>query len=68
LVEVEDDTMRAEYRYDYTDRRIIKRVWPKSASEAPLVPQSLSTDSPLSPVAVTGTISALATEPAKSLP
>src|SRR5262245_12093752 len=30
LVEVEDDTMRAEYRYDFTDRRIIKRVWPKS--------------------------------------
>jgi YD repeat-containing protein len=26
LVAVEDDTMRAEYRYDYTGRRIIKRV------------------------------------------
>lgn len=32
LVEVEDETMRTEYRYDYTDRRIIKRVWPKSTS------------------------------------
>ena len=30
LVEVEDDTTRAEYRYDYADRRISKRVWPKS--------------------------------------
>jgi hypothetical protein len=26
LVAVENDAMRAEYRYDYTDRRIIKRV------------------------------------------
>jgi uncharacterized protein RhaS with RHS repeats len=26
LVEVEDDTMRAEYRYDFTGRRILKRV------------------------------------------
>jgi YD repeat-containing protein len=34
LVAVEDDTMRAEYRYDYTDRRIIKRVWPKSVTNA----------------------------------
>lgn len=29
LVAVEDDAMRAEYRYDFTDRRIIKRVWSK---------------------------------------
>ena len=29
LVAVEDDTMRAEYTYDYTDRRIIKTVIPK---------------------------------------
>ncbi|HKS37091.1 MAG TPA: toxin TcdB middle/N-terminal domain-containing protein [Verrucomicrobiae bacterium] len=29
LVAVEDDSMRAEYRYDFTDRRIIKRVWSK---------------------------------------
>ena len=36
LVAVEDNTMRAEYRYDYTDRRIIKRVWPKSATNSPV--------------------------------
>jgi len=29
LVAVEDDTMRAEYRYDFTGRRIIKRVTPR---------------------------------------
>ncbi len=29
LVGVEDDTMRAEYRYDFTGRRIIKRVTPR---------------------------------------
>lgn len=34
LVEVEDDTMRAEYRYDYSDRRVIKRVWPKPGADA----------------------------------
>ncbi|MBO4715924.1 MAG: RHS repeat-associated core domain-containing protein, partial [Verrucomicrobia bacterium] len=33
LVAVEDDTMRAEYVYDYTDRRIVKRVWQKSEGE-----------------------------------
>jgi hypothetical protein len=26
LVAVENDTVRAEYRYDYTDRRIVKKV------------------------------------------
>jgi hypothetical protein len=26
LVAIEDDTMRAEFRYDYTGRRVIKRV------------------------------------------
>jgi YD repeat-containing protein len=30
LVAVEDDTMRAEYTYDYTDRRITKRVVSKN--------------------------------------
>jgi hypothetical protein len=35
LVEVEDDKMRAEYRYDYTDRRVIKRVWPKAGADVP---------------------------------
>jgi hypothetical protein len=35
LVAVEDDTMRAEYRYDFTDRRIIKKVWCKPATNAP---------------------------------
>jgi RHS repeat-associated protein len=35
LVAVEDDTMRAEYRYDYTDRRVIKKVWSKPATNAP---------------------------------
>lgn len=34
LVAVEDDTMRADYRYDYTGRRIIKRVTPKSTPPA----------------------------------
>jgi RHS repeat-associated protein len=29
LVAVEDDTMRAEYRYDFTGRRVLKRVQPK---------------------------------------
>jgi RHS repeat-associated protein len=31
LVAVEDETMRAEYRYDFTGRRIIKRVTPRPA-------------------------------------
>jgi YD repeat-containing protein len=31
LVGVEDDTMRAEYRYDFSGRRIIKRVFTKQA-------------------------------------
>ena len=36
LVAVEDDTMRAEYRYDYTGRRIIKKVlWKKGEPPAP---------------------------------
>ncbi len=33
LVAVDDDTMHAEYVYDYTDRRIVKRVWQKSEGE-----------------------------------
>ena len=32
LVAVENAEMRADYTYDYTDRRITKRVWPKSPS------------------------------------
>lgn len=35
LVSVEDDTMRAEYRYDFTGRRMIKCVWPKATTNAP---------------------------------
>jgi hypothetical protein len=35
LVAVEDDTMRADYRYDFTGRRIIKRVQQKSAVNVP---------------------------------
>ena len=31
IVAVENDTMRAEYTYDYTDRRITKRVIPKAS-------------------------------------
>jgi len=34
LVAVEDGTMRAEYRYDFTDRRVLKRVWDKPATNA----------------------------------
>jgi RHS repeat-associated protein len=34
LVAVEDETMRAEYRYDFTGRRIIKRVWPKPVTNS----------------------------------
>ena len=35
LVAVENDTMRAEYRYDYTDRRIVKRVLWKQGEPPP---------------------------------
>ncbi len=35
LVGVEDDTVRAEYRYDYADRRIVKRILPKTPSAVP---------------------------------
>ncbi len=34
LVGVEDNAMRAEYRYDYTDRRVLKRVWTKSLTNS----------------------------------
>ncbi|MFO1499197.1 MAG: toxin TcdB middle/N-terminal domain-containing protein [Verrucomicrobiota bacterium] len=34
LVKVEDETMRAEYRYDFANRRVSKRVWPKPAHQA----------------------------------
>lgn len=34
LVAVEDDTMRAEYRYDFTDRRILKKVWSKATTNS----------------------------------
>jgi len=43
LVAVEDNTMRAEYRYDFTGRRIIKRVWQMPFTNSPpakLGPQS----------------------------
>ncbi len=49
LVEVEDDTMRAEYRYDYTDRRVIKRVWPKSDPTPPPVTPAPSPSAVLYP-------------------
>ena len=35
LVAVEDESMRAEYAYDYTGRRIWKRVWQKDGAGAP---------------------------------
>ncbi len=31
LIAVENDKMRAQYTYDYTDRRIMKRVWQKNS-------------------------------------
>src|SRR5207253_2077951 len=34
LVAVEDPTMRAEYTYDATGRRISKRVWPKAGTNS----------------------------------
>jgi RHS repeat-associated protein len=34
LIAVENSEMRAEYSYDYTDRRIIKRVWPKNLTNS----------------------------------
>ena len=35
LVAVENAEMRATYTYDYTDRRILKQVWPKATSSPP---------------------------------
>lgn len=35
LIAVEDAAMRAVYTYDYTDRRILKRVWPKARTNTP---------------------------------
>lgn len=35
LVVVENSRMRAQYTYDYTDRRVMKRVWPKAGSFVP---------------------------------
>jgi len=34
LVAVEDDTMRAEYRYDFSGQRILKRVWPRPGTDS----------------------------------
>ena len=46
LVAVESAEMRAEYRYDYTDRRIWKRVFPENSSQpSTLNPLSSSTPS-----------------------
>jgi RHS repeat-associated protein len=45
LVAVEDDTMRAEYRYDFTGRRIIKRIVPKPSAPSAQTP-SARTDPP----------------------
>lgn len=48
LVTVENETMRAEYRYDFADHRILKRVTPKpgapgagGASSAPVSPATV---------------------------
>jgi RHS repeat-associated protein len=35
LVSVENNEMRANYTYDYTDRRVLKTVWPKAATNSP---------------------------------
>jgi len=35
LVAIEDDAMRAEYLYDFTDRRVLKRVWSKREALPP---------------------------------
>lgn len=40
LIAVENATMRADYTYDYTDRRITKKVTPKSSSSTIHDPQS----------------------------
>jgi RHS repeat-associated protein len=40
LVRVEDDAMTAEYAYDFTDRRILKRVIPKVGTRSTASPQS----------------------------
>ncbi len=39
LVALEDETMRAEYAYDFTDRRITKRVFKKTALPGGLAPR-----------------------------
>lgn len=48
LVGVEDNTMHAEYRYDYTDRRILKKVWTKPPTNSPSVTTQASVVSPQS--------------------
>ncbi len=35
LVGVENSEMHADYTYDYTDRRIMKRVWSKTTTDSP---------------------------------
>ncbi len=46
LVAIEDGTMQAEYRYDYTGRRVIKKVWTKpSTNAAPNSPGRTATTS-----------------------
>jgi RHS repeat-associated protein len=35
LVAIESSEMRAEYTYDYTDRRTLKRVWQKKTNSSP---------------------------------
>lgn len=35
LVAIESETMRAEYRYDYTDRRVVKQVWERPSADVP---------------------------------
>ena len=47
LVRVEDASIRAEYSYDYTDRRITKKVFWKNADPPPSTAAVVKTESPL---------------------
>lgn len=43
LIRVEDTNMVARYTYDYTDRRVLKRVWPKASNSPPSAISNLPT-------------------------
>jgi YD repeat-containing protein len=47
LVAVENANMRAEYSYDYTDRRITKKVFWKNADPSPATAAAAKIDSPV---------------------